>query len=597
MEEEAVAGCRRAGELLAGSLIPVLLEQVVDGTLVVSFQCGQQSFRGILLESKQKSGLFCIPPSLQPKQEDPPASTAINIIHEHVNPIQQQCNMELRSASGAYPTKNADQVPPLVPPPGTLLSHPPYFEGAPFPPPIWLRHSYNQWVPQPPPRTIRTKRRLSRNRDSGRLIMSTIRLRPRQILCEKCKNTLNPENDDKDSCSLQTLGSIDIQSKDEKKPDEREDDEKKSKNERKEVDIAEELVPRSPVIKISFSTPQGKGEVVEIPSRVHGSVKPFCPKRILQNGDEDQQKHKNSEKSQETSIFDEKCESSSLSSIPKLKLTRPMHSSIDAPPPKIRLKPHRLTDGDGVSVYKAELINKLNIFHNRKESDAAMFYTQEATERVFGDVSSGSSGEDDDFKGFPHHKNGHGNLTLLMDYRKRNRDSSGLSVGSNDSLDESSKSSSSEFTSPEMSDFLPCEDVSVSSSSKDGHKIVPPLTVRLHTKCVSRCVTEEGNTFSIGDIVWGKIHGFPWWPACILSISTSHKENGEPCWQEAKVSWFGNPTTSFLSVSKLSSFCEFFNLRFNRKKKGLYRKAITEAAKAVEHLNPEIREILMQCET
>ncbi|XP_069095862.1 PWWP domain-containing protein 2B [Pleurodeles waltl] len=593
-EEAAAAGCLGAGELRVGSRISVLLEQVVNEALVVSFQWGQRSFSGILLQSRQKSGLFCVPPPLLPKQDDPSASSAINGIDDDRNLVQPLLEIPYPS-SDTFEKSICDPDPPSVPPPGTRSTYPPYFEGAPFPPPIWLRHSYNQWVPQPPPRTIkRTKRRLSRNRDSGRLIMSTIRLRPRQVLCEKCKNTLNPENDNNDSPSLHTVGTLDIQ-KDQKRDDELEFDDRRGKKEMKEVEhISQELVPRSPVIKISFSTPQGTGEVVEIPSRVHGSVEPFCPRRILQNGGSDQPKQIDSEGIQETSSCVEKCESSELASIPKLKLTRPMHSSTDAPPPKIRLKPHRMADGGGVSVYKAELINELNIFQCRKESDSAPFCTNMPSGKAFPEMSSGSSGEDDDFKGFPHCRNGHTNLNLLMNYHKRNVDSSSISVCSTDSLDDSSKSSSSELTSP-VSDFLTCDDVS--SSSKDGHKTVPPLTVRLHTKCISMCVTDEGKTFTIGDIVWGKIHGFPWWPASILSIITSQREYGEPPWQEAKVSWFGSPTTSFLSVSKLCSFSEFFKQRFNRKKKGLYRKAITEAANAVEHLSPEIRELLMQCDT
>ncbi|XP_078499590.1 PWWP domain-containing protein 2B [Lissotriton helveticus] len=594
-EEEAV-GCLRAGELRAGSWISVLLEQVVNEALVVSFQWGRRSFSGILLESSQKSGVFCVTPPLLPKQDDPPPSSDVNGIHEDGDLEQPQLEIPYPS-SGAFQKRICDSDPPSVPPPGTPSTYPPYFEGAPFPPPIWLRHSYNQWVPQPPPRAIkRTKRRLSRNRDSGRLIMSTIRLRPRQVLCEKCKNTLNPENDDQGSPSMQTVGMLDIQGKDQKRDEELEFDDRKGKKEIKEVEhVSQELVPRSPVIKISFSTPQGKGEVVEIPSRAIGSIEPFCPRRILQNGGGDQPKKIDFERIQETSSCVEKCESSELISIPKLKLTRPMHSSTDAPPPKIRLKPHRLANGGGVSVYKAELINELNIFQSSKESESAPFSTNMSLDKnAFAEVSSGSSGEDDDFKGFPHCRNGHSNLNLLMNYHRRNLDSSSISVCSNDSLDDSSKSSSSELTSP-VSDFLTCDDVS--SSSKDGHKTVPPLTVRLHTKCVSMCVSDEGKTFTIGDIVWGKNHGFPWWPASILSIITSQRECGEPPWQEAKVSWFGSPTTSFISVSKLCSFSEFFKLRFNRKKKGLYRKAIIEAANAVEHLSPEIRELLLQCDT
>ncbi|XP_042674116.1 PWWP domain-containing protein 2B [Centrocercus urophasianus] len=536
------------------------------------------------LSPRSRSGLFCLPSSF-PKPEDPPAAA---------------CAVPADPTHGEMqPQPGDDQVPPLLPaPPGVVPPYPPYFEGAPFPRPLWLRHTYSQWVPQPPPRAIkRTRRRLSRNRDPGRLIMSTIRLRPRQVLCEKCKNTLNPEDENVAGQNAKTRRKLSVQDKEQKKHSDSECLEKRNKREKREDDkFAGELVHRTPVIKISYSTPQGKGEVVKIPSRVHGSVKPFCPEQLLQNREEDREEVGDAEQCQETKGFTDKAVGSQLASIPKLKLTRPVHPSADVPPPKIRLKPHRINDGQSVSIYKAELIDEINVLQNSRETNPGAFYSNESADRGLAEISSGSSGEDDDFKRFPQGKDGHENLAFLMNYRKRKADSSSLSVCSNDSLDES-KSSSSEVTSPEMCDFLPGDDASVSSSSKDERKIVPPLTVRLHTQSVSKCVTEDGRTVAVGDIVWGKIHGFPWWPARVLDINLSQKENGEPSWREAKVSWFGSPTTSFLSVSKLSPFSEFFKLRFNRKKKGMYRKAITEAAKAVEHLTPEIRDLLTQFET
>ncbi|NWH45839.1 PWP2B protein, partial [Fregata magnificens] len=555
-------------------------------------------FPSLSFSPRFRSGLFCLPSSF-PKHEDPPADACANGVADSGDAVQGET--EPQPAGEKPPKGNGDeQVPPLLPPPppGSLPPYPPYFEGAPFPRPLWLRHTYNQWVPQPPPRTIkRTRRRLSRNRDPGRLIMSTIRLRPRQVLCEKCKNTLNPEDANTARQNAKTRRKLSIQDKEQKKHSDSDYTEKRNKREKREDDkFAGELVHRTPVIKISYSTPQGKGEVVKIPSRVHGSVKPFCPERILQNGGEDQEETRDSERCRETKCLMDKSAGSQLASIPKLKLTRPVHSSADVPPPKIRLKPHRINDGQSVSIYKAELIDEINVLQNSRESNPGAFYNDESTDRSLAEMSSGSSGEDEDFKRFPQGKDGHDNLAFLMNYRKRKADSSSLSVCSNDSLDES-KSSSSEVTSPEMCDFLPGDDASVSSSSKDERKIVPPLTVRLHTQSVSKCVTEDGRTVSVGDIVWGKIHGFPWWPARVLDINLSQKENGEPSWREAKVSWFGSPTTSFLSVSKLSPFSEFFKLRFNRKKKGMYRKAITEAAKAVEHLTPEIRDLLTQFET
>uniref|UniRef100_A0A8C4J6D2 PWWP domain-containing protein n=1 Tax=Dromaius novaehollandiae TaxID=8790 RepID=A0A8C4J6D2_DRONO len=85
----------------------------------------------------------------------------------------------------------------------------------------------------------------------------------------------------------------------------------------------------------------------------------------------------------------------------------------------------------------------------------------------------------------------------------------------------------------------------------------------------------------VGDIVWAKIYGFPWWPARILTITVSRKDNGLLVRQEATISWFGSPTTSFLALSQLSPFLENFQLRFNKKRKGLYRKRILWE---IEHL-------------
>ncbi|KAG8435511.1 hypothetical protein GDO86_013444 [Hymenochirus boettgeri] len=584
---EAAAG----PELLVGSLVPVMVEQMVNDALVVTLSSGGRSYTGILLDCDKKCGLSCVPPTPFPKHDDPPADNSYKATDEcpPSNPMLQDA---------VYPVSSSDHVPSTLPPPGTAPLYPPYFEGAPFPAPLWLRHSYNQWVPQPPPRTIkRTKRRMTKNRDSGKLTMSTIRLRPRQVLCEKCKNTLNSEESDKDKQNdSRNSRRFSNEDKERHKSHSDSEDPRTTKDKREEQSTSKDLVHRSPVIKISYSTPQGKGEVVKIPSRIHGSVEPFCPNQTLQNGSGDQEMPKDSERHHTPKRPMDKSTSNRLASIPKLKLANPLHSNTEVPPPKIRLKPQRVSGRHNVSVYKSEIIDGIHVLQNSRESetDSSSYYMDDSRERSFHDVSLGSSGEDDDFKGFPHSRDGH-NLNLLMNFRKRKADSSSASLCSNDSLDES-KSACLELNGMEFCDLLPGDDLSV-SSSKDEQKTVPPLTVRLHTKSVTNCITVDGKTISVGDIVWGKVHGFPWWPARILSINVNQKEDGDPSWHEATVSWFGSPTTSSLSISKLSSFSEFFKLRFNRKKKGVYRKAIAEAARATDHLTPEIRELLMQCET
>lgn len=452
------------------------------------------------------------------------------------------------------------------------------------------------------------------------MTISTIRLRPRQVLCEKCKNTLNSDEDSKDAMSNTKTSRKEnaLQSDDEgdykdpptklsrkedvvatKDTKRREngtsfDSKRLKKDKRGEADgekyPAGDVVPHSPVIKISYSTPQGKGKVIKIPSRVHGSVKPFCPKQLVQNGMGENGKASADTTKEQRHILNA-TRSGLTVSIPKLKLTRPFANvSQESPPPKIHLR-----EGEETLVeYEAELVGDARRQSPRTPGPCLPHSEDSGEGKNSLELWSGSSGEEAD--------RSHSDLTLLINFRKRKADSSSLSVCSSDSLDES-KSFSSDGTSPELCDLAPGEDLSVTSSSvtpREDCKTVPPLTVRLHTRSMTKCITEEGHAVAVGDIVWGKIHGFPWWPARVLSISGTRKQETANCeaqWPQAKVAWFGSPTTSQLSVAKLSPFREFFRSRFNRKKKGMYRRAILEAAKAVGHMGPEITSLLSHCDT
>lgn len=450
------------------------------------------------------------------------------------------------------------------------------------------------------------------------MTMSTIRLRPRQVLCEKCKNTLNSDEDSKDGLSGSKTSRKENapQSEDEaddkdppsklpRKDDGAKDakrrengpglDAKRLRKDKRAEDGDKfpggDVIPHSPVIKISYSTPQGKGEVMKIPSRVHGSVKPFCPKQLLENG------KTAPEPTREQRHILDATRSGLTVSIPKLKLTRPFTTvGQDLASPKIRLRPPaREGEEESVVEYEAELVGGARRRSPRVPGPCLPHSEDSGEGKNSVELWSGSSGEEAE--------RSHSDLTLLINFRKRKADSSSLSVCSSDSLDEA-KSFSSDGTSPELCDLAPGEDLSVTSSSaasrEDCSKTVPPLTVRLHTRSMTKCVTEEGHAVAVGDVVWGKIHGFPWWPARVLSISGARKQETAACeatWPQAKVAWFGSPTTSQLSVAKLSPFTELFRSRFNRKKKGMYRRAILEAAKAVGHMEPEITSLLSHCDT
>ncbi|XP_017259312.1 PWWP domain-containing protein 2B isoform X2 [Kryptolebias marmoratus] len=612
-----------AEELRAGSRIPVTIDHIVNDTLVVTLTYRERNYTGVLLDSNKKTGLFCLPEftaKLENCSISKPACEIPEILSEEPVPKSPSQASNRPKDENSVPESSTPTAPPpcpvLTPLPAGQTPYPPYFEGAPFPQPLWVRHTYSQWVPQPPPRPIKRKKR--RSREPGRMTISTIRLRPRQVLCEKCKNTLNSDEDSKDGMSNSKTSRKEnapqsdddgdfrdapaklsrkddvIGSKDTKRRENATslDSKRLRKDKRGEADgekySAGDVIPHSPVIKISYSTPQGKGEVIKIPSRVHGSIKPFCPKQLVQNSkasaDAKEQRH----------ILDA-TRSGLTVSIPKLKLTRPFATVGQDPScPKIRLRPPQSEGEETMVEYEAELVEGSTRQSPRVPGPCLPHSEDSGEGKNSLELWSGSSGEEAE--------RNHSDLTLLINFRKRKADSSSLSVCSSDSLDES-KSFSSEGTSPELCDLAPGEDLSVTSSSvtpRDSCKTVPPLTVRLHTRSMTKCVTEEGHAVTVGDIVWGKIHGFPWWPARVLSISGAGKQETAQCeaqWPQAKVAWFGSPTTSQLSVAKLSPFREFFRSRFNRKKKGMYRRAILEAAKAVGHMGPEITSLLSHGDT
>lgn len=58
---------------------------------------------------------------------------------------------------------------------------------------------------------------------------------------------------------------------------------------------------------------------------------------------------------------------------------------------------------------------------------------------------------------------------------------------------------------------------------------------------------------SPGDIVWGKVVGFPWWPGRVLSVTSSSR---------AHVAWYASTTSSLMPCDSLSPFLEDFKVSF-----------------------------------
>lgn len=57
-----------------------------------------------------------------------------------------------------------------------------------------------------------------------------------------------------------------------------------------------------------------------------------------------------------------------------------------------------------------------------------------------------------------------------------------------------------------------------------------------------------------GDVVWGKVVGFPWWPGRILSVTSTSK---------AHVAWYASTTSSLMPCDSLSPFLEDYKVKFN----------------------------------
>ncbi|XP_010869518.2 PWWP domain-containing protein 2A isoform X2 [Esox lucius] len=177
--------------LIPGSEVRVSLDHIIDDALVVSFRLGEKIFSGVLMDLSKRFGPYGIPITVFPKREYKDKPESMQLMAE---PLQQdpekveqpvQENPDCPIVTAAEP--NTDPQPEI----NQWTSKPPplFQEGAPYPPPLFIRDTYNQSLPQPPPRKIkRPKRRLYREEPTS--IMNAIKLRPRQVLCDKCKGAV-----------------------------------------------------------------------------------------------------------------------------------------------------------------------------------------------------------------------------------------------------------------------------------------------------------------------------------------------------------------------------------------------------------------------
>nr|XP_056723269.1 PWWP domain-containing protein 2A isoform X1 [Euleptes europaea]XP_056723270.1 PWWP domain-containing protein 2A isoform X1 [Euleptes europaea] len=611
-EEEEEAAAAAGVLLLPGSEVRVTLDHIIEDALVVSFRFGEKLFSGVLMDLSKRFGPHGIPVTIFPKREykdKPEAMQLQSKSFQEETQVKCEANGVVTDSSPIQPSE-----PNLAKNLWTSKPPPLFHEGAPYPPPLFIRDTYNQSIPQPPPRKIkRPKRKMYREEPTS--IMNAIKLRPRQVLCDKCKNSIVAEkkeikkgNNASDSSKYEdsrkrrneSVTTVNKKIKTDHKVD------GKSQNESQK---------RNSVVKVA-NIAHSRSKVVKVSTQANTSKTQLNTKKVLQSKNMDHAKAREVLKiAKEKAQKKQSATSTSKNAHSKVHFTRRLqNTSSGSLPPRLRLKPQRYRNEENDSSLKTGLEklrsgkpqSRCSSTRSAGEAPSENQSPSEGPEEANVEVQDTSEVHvpvDQDEQQTLGKRGSKSNITVYMTLNKKKSDSSSASVCSSDSTDDL-KSTNSECSSTESFDFPPgsmhapsSSSSSSSSSSKEEKKLSNSLKMKVFSKNVSKCVTPDGRTICVGDIVWAKIYGFPWWPARILTITVSRKDNGLLVRQEARISWFGSPTTSFLALSQLSPFLENFQSRFNKKRKGLYRKAITEAAKAAKQLTPEVRALLTQFET
>ncbi|KAG8438767.1 hypothetical protein GDO86_005095 [Hymenochirus boettgeri] len=602
-------------DLIPGSEVQVTLDHIIQDALVVSFRQGSRIFSGVLMDLSKRFGPHGIPVTVHPTREyknKPEGSIQ----------LENQSFQEDRSVKSEENRTATEDVAPTQPPEPcnvqnlwtTTTKPPPLFhEGAPYPPPLFIRDTYNQSIPQPPPRKIkRLKKKIYREEPTS--IMNAIKLRPRQVLCDKCKNNVVA-----DKKEIRKVGSDAYKTEEGKR---RRQETVTTVNKKLKTDHKvngknqSEPQKKNTVSKVPNLSP-GKGKLVKVSPQPSAAKVQLHTKKVLQSKNMEHLKAREVLKMAKEKVQKkQKVTSSSKNAHSKVHFTRRLqNSSSGTLPPRLRIKPQRYRNEENDSTLKSGLETlrsakmgikpqtRYSATRSAGEAPSEIQNPSNGPEEVSSEIQDTSvcvSPEEQDEQQALGKRGSKSNITVYMTINQKKADSSSASVCSSDSTDDL-KSSHSECSSTENFDFPPgsmhTPSSSSSASSKEEKKLSNSLKIKVFSKNVSKCVTTDGRTICVGDIVWAKIYGFPWWPARILTITVSRKDNGLLVRQEARISWFGSPTTSFLALSQLSPFLDNFQSRFNKKRKGLYRKAITEAAKAAKQLTPEVRALLTQFET
>ncbi|TFK02728.1 protein Wnt-4-like [Platysternon megacephalum] len=97
---------------------------------------------------------------------------------------------------------------------------------------------------------------------------------------------------------------------------------------------------------------------------------------------------------------------------------------------------------------------------------------------------------------------------------------------------------------------------SASSTQEDQNRSPELVTGDQESRVVEEVVEyQDGKDFGIGELVWGKIKGFFWWPAIIVSYRVMSKRLAISGMRW--VQWFGDGKFSEVSADKLVGLMAF----------------------------------------
>ncbi|XP_071946744.1 PWWP domain-containing protein 2A-like [Antedon mediterranea] len=481
-----------------GTVYLAEVEDSLNDVLVVCLRHGDRVFRGVLIDALKSGPIGVTPPITAP-----------------VNPATQ--SDEEKSMTSALESS----VPKATEGHTTLA----------------YRQTYHQNLPLPPPRPfLMSPKRNCSSDPKQRMSTRTrpFRLRPRNILCSRCKHSL------KGIPSPMKLV----------KPMKRKTDNDFTANKKKKSDCIEThtICSEKQVIKISYAAPKKEKKDIIVNLPISPSVK-TSKQNKLERAKTVLKKAKSKANEKTTKLKPNNKQN--ICGVNKLAKTK--------------------------NIGKVVKRNGLIKDNCKKSTKKEIVSTKLTGKNSISDETSKKPIENRTLTTAPKKMNGNGSTNFKLN---------GKIIAHNVNVyDFDSDDSESDV-----------EEIEIDSDKSDG-KTPSRVKVNVHKKNITRVVLGDGRIMCIGDVIWGKIIGFPWWPGRVVRMNVSRQDNGTVVNQEALIKWFAANTISYINVEKLFPFLQYYKSRFDKKRRGVYKEAVKMANTEALALTPEVRALNTMFET